>query len=175
MDEEIFTPSMIILGIFGHTNKITEKDLHENTLTLLLQELGRLPDKVLVPAEGNSSIYIQLWAESLGINIQIFQSDWTRNGKVAQIIRDNRINSESTHFLIILPESTKIAEKLEKFAMKSAKKGKHVFTSSDQTLTCFEIPSCVHEKRAPQNSTPVRKSDTKIAQMWQKYQMKSGC
>lgn len=173
MDEEIFTPSMIILGIFGHTNKVTEKDLHENTLTLLLQELGRLPDKVLVPAEGNSSIYIQLWAESLGITVQIFQSDWARNGKVAQIIRDNRINSESTHALVILSESIKTAEKWEKFAMKAAKKGKHVFTSSsDQTLTCYEVSSCVHEKRAQQDSTPVRKSDTKIAQMWQKYQKK---
>ena len=170
MEEDIYDPSIIILGIFGHTNKVTEKDLHENTLTLLLQELGRLPDKILVPAEGNTSIYIHLWAESLGINLQIFQSDWTRNGKVAQIIRDDRIKNEATHALVFLSQKS---DKWEKYAEKMVKKGKCVFTSSsDQTLTSYELYSHEDASRALQDSKPFRKSDTKIAQMWQKYQMK---
>ena len=81
LDDEIYEPQVIILGIFGNTNKVSEQDLQENTLTPILQQLERLPDKVLIPTEGNSSIYIQDWADSLKIKSQAFQADWQRNGK----------------------------------------------------------------------------------------------
>ena len=67
LDDQIYEPNVIVLGIFGNTNKVSEQDLQDNTLTLILQELGRTPDKVLIPTEGNSSIYIQDWCEALGI------------------------------------------------------------------------------------------------------------
>ena len=102
LDEAIYEPNVIVLGVFGNTNKISEKDLQENTLTLILQEIGRIPDKILVPNEGNSSIYIQEWAAALHIKTQIFQADWVRNGKVAQIIRDDRMSKECTHALVFL-------------------------------------------------------------------------
>ena len=104
LDDEIYEPQVIILGIFGNTNKVSEQDLQENTLTPILQQLERLPDKVLIPTEGNSSIYIQDWADSLKIKSQAFQADWQRNGKIAQIIRDNRISKECTHALVFLSQ-----------------------------------------------------------------------
>ena len=55
LNEEIYEPTPIILAVFGSTNKVSEEELQENTLTLILQELERLPDKVLIPTEGNSS------------------------------------------------------------------------------------------------------------------------
>ena len=58
LNEEVYEPNIIVVGVFGNTNKVSEQDLQENTLTLILQELGRIPDKVLIPSEGNSSIYI---------------------------------------------------------------------------------------------------------------------
>jgi hypothetical protein len=76
LEDSLFHPNVIILSIFGHTNKVSESDLQENTLTLLLQEMGRTPDKVLLPSEGHSSMFIQDWAESLGIKTQIFHADW---------------------------------------------------------------------------------------------------
>ena len=87
LDDQIFEPNVIILAVFGNTNKVSEQDLQDNTLTLILQELGRTPDKVLIPTEGNSSIYIQDWVNHLGIKTQSFQSDWARNGKIAQILK----------------------------------------------------------------------------------------
>jgi hypothetical protein len=166
LEDTIFEPQVIVLSIFGYTNTITELDLQENTLTLILQELGRVPDKILVPSEGNSSIYIQEWAESLHIKTQIFQSDWSRNGKIAQMIRDDRMAKECTHALVFLSQRSK---RLETFSEKLAKKGKTVFTSCHvQTLTLLVVPA----ETSYQASKPVRKSNTKIGQMWQKYQKK---
>jgi hypothetical protein len=167
LDDMIYEPQVIILGVFGNTNKVSEDELRENTLNIILKELGRVPDKVLIPTEGNSSIYIQEWAESLGIKTQIFQSDWARNGKAAQIIRDDRMTKECSHALVFLSNRS---TRLEKFAEKICKKGKTVFTSSHtqllHELTCHE---------QPQASERARKSSKGIEQMWQKYQKKEEC
>jgi len=144
--DKLYTPSMIILGIFGYHNKVTAVNIQEHTLTPILQELERLPDMVLLPSEGHSSIYVADWAESLHIKTQVFQSDWTRNGKVAQRIRDERMQKECTHALVYLSSRS---DRLEKYAESLARKGKVVFTSSSnqtlQMLTC---------------STPLKKAST---------------
>jgi hypothetical protein len=175
LDDQIFEPSVIVLGVFGHTNKISEQDLQDNTLTLILQELGRIPDKVLIPSEGNSSIYIDSWAEALHIKTQVFQSDWARNGKIAQIIRDDRMAKECTHALVFLqaPRANEKTTKLEKFAEKLCKKGKMVFTSShNQTLTQFEMSHCEPSLKALK---PSRKSDKGKGQTLLKFQKKAEC
>jgi hypothetical protein len=161
--EPLHRPSMIILGIFGYHNKVTSADVQEHTLTPILQELGRLPDIILLPSEGHSSIYVADWAESLHIKTQVFQSDWTRNGKVAQRIRDERMQKECTHALIYLSNRS---DRLDKYAESLAKKGKIVFTSSSnqmlQMLTCSEPV-----KKA---STSARKLSKGKVQMLLKFQ-----
>ncbi len=107
------SPQIIILGIFGHNNKVSETDLQENTLNLILQELGRLPDKVLIPSEGNTSIYIQEWAESLKIEHQVFQADFRKHNKLAWILRDDRIQKECTHGLYFLSQKSDKGKGLE--------------------------------------------------------------
>ena len=171
LEDTIYEPDVFVLGVFGNTNKVSEQDLQDNTLTLILQELGRTPDKVLIPTEGNSSIYIQEWAEALGIKTQSFQSDWARNGRIAQILRDDRMAKECTHALVFLSNKS---TRLEKFAEKLCKKDKMVFTSShNQTLTQYEMshssqPSLKASERA-------RKSSKGKEQTLLKYQKKGEC
>ncbi len=154
------TPQFIILGIFGHNNKISESDLHNNTLNLILQELGRLPDKVLIPSEGNTSIYIQEWAESLKIPYQVFQADFRKHNRLAWILRDDRIQKECTHGLYFLSQKS---TKLEKQAEKMAKKGKCIFTSSPCTQELVELVS----EKPLKVSEPVRKSNKgKGLELW---------
>ena len=137
LDDTVFQPNVIILAIFGNTNKVSEQDIQDNTLIPILKELGRPPDKVLIPTEGNSSIYIQDWAEALHIKSQTFHSDWIKNGKIAQIIRDDRMAKECTHALVFLSQKSM---RLEKMAEKMCKKGKIVFTlSHDQIITQLEL------------------------------------
>lgn len=170
-------PSMIILGIFGYHNKVTSADIQEHTLTPMLQELERIPDIILLPSEGNSSIYVGDWAESLHIKTQVFQSDWARHGRSAQRIRDERIQKECTHALVYLSSRS---DRLEKYAESLAKKGKIVFTSSSnqmlQMLTCLEPQVATPEPQVAmpgplkKASTTARKSSKGTVQMLLKFQ-----
>jgi hypothetical protein len=172
LHDSIYEPDVIVLSVFGSTNKVSETELQENTLTLILQEIGRTPDKVLLPSEGNSSIYLQDWAESLGMKTQTFYADWSKNGRMAQILRDDRMSKECSHALVFLSQKS---NRLEKFAERLTKKGKTVFTSShNQTLTQLELS---HSERAPpkQGKAHDRTSGTGIASVWQKYQTKAEC
>ena len=154
-----------VWGIFGCSNKISEKDLQDLVLVPILQELGRTPDKILLPSEGNTSIYLQEWADSLRIKTQVFQSDWARNGRIAQILRDDRMRKECTHMLVFLPPRS---DRLEKMAEKMAKQGKIVFTSStDLTLTQLVLPPETVSQTA---SVRARKSNTKTGQPLLKFQ-----
>lgn len=172
LDDEIYEPQVIVLGVFGNTNKVSEQDLQDNTLNLILRELGRTPDKVLIPTEGNSSIYIQEWAESLGIKVQTFQADWARNGRAAAILRDDRMVKECTHALVFLSQKS---TRLEKFAEKLCKKGKMVFTSShNQMLTQYEMSHSSLPSQ-PQALERARKSSKGKEQTLLKYQKKVEC
>lgn len=169
-DDIIYEPKTIILGIFGYTNKISEEEILDNNLIPILSELGRPPDKILLPSEGNSSIYIQSWAESMRIKTQIFQTDWQKNGRIAQIIRDDRIYKECTHALVFLSAKS---QRLEKFAEKITLKGRIVFTSSyNQILTQLEMSCSELVLQQQKASKHVRKSDKGKVQMLLKFQKK---
>ena len=166
LEDCIETPSIIIWGIFGYSNQVSERDLQDQVLVPIGQELGRIPDRMLIPSEGNSSIYIQEWADSLRIKTQVFQSDWVRNGRIAQILRDDRMQKECTHALVFLSSRS---DKLEKMAEKMAKKGKTVFTSStDLTLTQLVLPP--ETPLLVPASMRGRKSNTQTTQPLLKFQ-----
>ena len=119
-----------------------------------------------------SCSYIDSWAEALHIKAQVFQSDWTRNGKIAQIIRDDRITKECTHALVFLSNKS---TRLEQFAEKLCKKGKVVFTSShNQMLTQLEMSRCEPLKKQ-QASMLAHKSSKGKVQTLLKYQKKVQC
>jgi len=164
LNDSLFEPKPCILGIMGHTQKISEEDIQNKILALLLQEVGRVPDRILLPSEGNSSIYLQAWAEALHIPTQIFQADWVRNGKIAQLLRDDRIKKECTHALVFLsPRSTR----LEKVAESMAKKGKIVFTS-----LCNQNEVQLEQWVPALALVPAHKSGTKTGQKSSKHQTK---
>uniref|UniRef100_A0A6C0KRA8 DUF2493 domain-containing protein n=1 Tax=viral metagenome TaxID=1070528 RepID=A0A6C0KRA8_9ZZZZ len=169
-EDVLFQPNVIVLGIFGSNNKIKEMELQDNILTVMLQELKQVPDKILLPSEGNSSMYIHAWAEALHIPTQVFQSDWARNGKIAQIIRDDRIQKECTHAFVFPSQRS---SRLEKYSEKMAKKGKMVFTADlhNQLLhleVCPSAPSLPASARA-------RKSSKGTGQTLLKFQKKEEC
>ena len=173
LDDDIFQPNVIIVAIFGNTNKVSEQDIQDNTLIPILKELGRPPDKVLIPTEGNSSIYIQDWAEALYIKSQTFHSDWIKNGRIAQIIRDDRMAKECTHALVFLSQKS---TRLEKMAEKMCKKGKVVFTlSHNQILTQLELSESIQKASKQKASKPDHTlGKGKETTLW-KYQMKAEC
>lgn len=115
----------IYLGIIGSRQDLSQQTIIESILTPILQELERPPDRVILPSEGTTTIFISDWAETLRIPTQVYEADWFRHNRRAKIYRDARIQSESTHFLIFLNKRSQFNATL---ANRLALKGYPVFT-----------------------------------------------
>jgi hypothetical protein len=130
----------LFLGVIGGRADATQEKILEDVITPMLQELGRMPDRIILPADGLSTIFISDWSERLKLPTQIYEADWRRHQRRAKIFRDARIQQESTHFLIFLNKRSDYNEKL---AVKLAKQGRVVFTVtySDWSLDMLSLPT----------------------------------
>ena len=128
---EVQKSTAVVLGVLRHSTAA-----YWNTQTILdslnpiVGELDQMPASVLVSSEGETSLYIQAWAERLRIPCSPLVADFTKLGKKAKFLRDSRILKESTHLLVFLGTRS---DKNEKIAMKELKKGKRVFTVHPQS------------------------------------------
>jgi hypothetical protein len=126
----------ILLGVLGKHEQISKQDIHEKILHPLVSAIGRLPDKVLIPSEGTSSAYITLWAEKANLELHPVDADWRKLQRRAGIMRDARIQKESTHLLIFVGARSK---NYEQTGIREAKKGKTVFLVDHDSLDLCEL------------------------------------
>ena len=126
----------IYLGILGIHNQISKEDIHEKVLHPLMSVLGRLPDKIILPAEGTSSTYISIWAERHSIDTQCVEADWRKFQRKAAILRDARILKECSHLLTFVGVRSRTNEQT---AIRHAKKGKQVFLVEPNPIELCEI------------------------------------
>ena len=154
----------ILLGVLGHRQDITYDILHEQIINPILAEIGRIPDKVVLPSEATSSALLYGWAEKLKVSMIAYETDWNRLGRKARAIRDARIAQESTHLIMFLGKKS---DYYEKQALTLARKGKIVFTVSNE----FELEEIVIEKppeqqphEQQQQQQPKKKLSTRGAQ-----------
>ena len=140
--EPLTKGATIFLGVIGSRTDATQEKILEDIMKPIVQELGRIPDRMVLPSEGISSIYISDWADTMKIPTQVYEADWHRHQRRAKIFRDARIQQESTHFIIFLNKRSEFNEKL---ALRLAKQGYPVFTVtySDWSL---ELLTCEREK-----------------------------
>jgi hypothetical protein len=136
-DEEVIEKGIpLYLGVLGCRNDLIQQKVIEEVLIPIIGELGRLPDKCILPSEGSSSIFLSDWAESLKIPLTVYEADWRRHLKRAKLFRDSRIQKESTHFIIFL---NKRSEANQKIAYRLCNLGKKVFTVSYKDNTIEEL------------------------------------
>jgi hypothetical protein len=126
-DEPLLFPNLTTLGILGHsTAKKWNRDSVANSImNPILSEIGKIPEVILIPAEGDTGILVQGWAEGHRTACKVLDTDWVRMGRKARALRDSRILKEATHLLIFLGIRS---DYYEKIAMREAKKGRQVFT-----------------------------------------------
>ncbi len=129
-------PTIITLGIIGSTQTIKEKDMWA-TMDAIVEHLESAPQRLLIPSDGNSSIYIQSWADSKKIQYTLFECDWVRLGKRASMMRDSAIQKEADHFLLVKSPKAK-SDRLDKLGNSLAKKKKVVFLFGEE-LELLEI------------------------------------
>lgn len=118
-------PQVLIIGIFGSKKDMNETYLNDKILTPILGELGRIPDKILIPVDNSAmSLYIEDWAHSLNIPIQSFEADFRNRGRSAVIFRDSRIERECSIAIVFqAPRTTRY----DLLAQRMVHKGKRVF------------------------------------------------
>jgi hypothetical protein len=155
--EHVFKTDPLYLGVLGYNSDATEEKVREQLLQPMLQELGRMPDKMILPTEGNSSVYLVDWAEQMKVETQVYEPDWRRHQKRAKIYRDTRIQKEATHFLIFLNKRTDTNAKL---ADRLAKKGHTVFTVAYDTweIEMLSSPQPLPQPPQPSSVQPAARS-----------------
>lgn len=147
------------LGILGSRTEVDATKYVDEILTPLLEEWGRLPERVILPAEGGSSIIIGDWAEQNKVPTQIYEADWFRHKRRAKIFRDARIQQEATHFLIFLNKRSTFNEKLAERLVRS---GKSVCTVSyTEWEVSMLIPSLIPPSDPPTKHENKRGTGTK--------------
>ena len=147
-DEPVVTGlAPIRLGVIGNRADATQEKILEDVMTPLLEQLGRPPERILLPSEGTSSIFLGDWAEQLRIPTQVYEADWRRHQRRALVYRDARIQEEATHFLIFLNKRSAANEKL---AMRLARKGHPVLTVTyaDWSLEYLTLEEALTSTRA---------------------------
>jgi len=119
--------TQMVLGVLGNSSaaKWTRETMAEIIMNPLLEVMERIPEKILMPTEGTTSMLLQVWAERQSVPFQAIDSDWIKMGRRARALRDSRILKESTHLLIFLGTRS---DYYERVAIREAKKGKIVFT-----------------------------------------------
>ena len=148
-------PEVRTLGILGNRQIDSEKEVW-GILEAIAETVGRRPDRILIPAEGNFSIYTQSWADSKKIQYTLFECDWIRLGKRAAVMRDMAIQKEADHFLLVKSPKGK-SDRLDKLAATFARKHIQVFLLGEDLE---EVEVSAPAKRAPPE--PSRKSMNEI-------------
>lgn len=115
----------VVLGVLGTRSNIRSEEL-ETMITEPLVALWGLPAELVLPAEGDSSFALQIWAESKGIPVHLVSCDWATQGRVAGRLRDARIQRDATHLLFLQgPRSTTLTT----LAGRLSRKGRPVLLS----------------------------------------------
>lgn len=130
----------IILGVLGARNAITKQIMQDEILGPILDDLEKPPTKILLPAEPLSSTYIECWAGRQDIPVELIKSDWGRDGRRAGVVRDYRIEKESTAFLVFEgPKSRYYLDLAERIAKKRADVKVYIVNANSVTPILLEV------------------------------------
>ena len=136
----------LILGVLGARNALTKQIMQDEILNPVLDDLGKKPTKILLPAEPLSSAYIECWAGRQDIPVDLMKSDWVRNGRRAGVLRDAYIEKESTALLIFEgPKSRYYLDLAERIAKKRGNSVPvYVVTATSVSPVLLEIDQATH-------------------------------
>lgn len=126
-----------VLGVLGNSSASTwtSQTLLEKVLDPIFQSLEKTPTRLLLPADGTTSLLLETWASKSKTESKVYSADWKVLGRRARAIRDSQIVKESSHLLVFLGGRS---DYYEKMAMREVKKGKVVYTVDSKTMELVE-------------------------------------
>jgi len=115
----------LVLGVLGTRSNSRCDDLDAHILAPLVAS-WRVPDEMILPAEGDSSYALQSWADMKGIPVRLVSCDWVTQGRRAAMMRDAQIQRDSSHLILLQgPRSTTLTA----LAGRLSRKGRPVLLS----------------------------------------------
>ena len=131
---------MSILGVLGARNALTKQIMQSEILDPVLDDLAKKPTKILLPAEPLSSTFIECYATRNNIPVELIKSDWVRDGRRAGVMRDYRIEKESTVLLIFEgPKSRYYMDLAERIAKRRDNCSVYVVPSNSVSPVLLEV------------------------------------
>jgi len=93
-------PTSKIWGLLGAWNGTSYDEMQKNVINPLVESWG-LPDRILLPAEGDAAQVLQRWATMKDIPVRFMGCDWKTYGRRAALLRDTAIQQEASHFVLL--------------------------------------------------------------------------
>lgn len=142
-DEFVKSPEnpLVVLGFFGNSSSKhwNPTVLAETVLNPLASEFGDFPAKILIPTEGATSMYLQVWAEKNSVQCSAIDADWIRMGARARALRDSKVLKESNILVYFLGNRSDYYEKMAiREVKKSSTSKKRIFVVPADTKTIEE-------------------------------------
>jgi len=123
----------VVVGVLGHSSstKWGRDSIAELVMNPVLADLGKMPDEILIPTEGTTGVFLEAWAERMGVDCKPIETSWARMGRKARAVRDGKILKDSTHLIFFLGTRS---DYYEKIAIREVKKGRKVYTINPKTI-----------------------------------------
>lgn len=137
-DKPLLQPKKpFVLGVLGISSDVSwnRNSIMDNVMFPIIGEQDQMPDVLILPSEGNTSLLLEDWANRQDIHSAVYEADWAKLGKRARALRDARIIKEATTLLIFL---NKRSDAYEKIAIREVKKGKVVYCVDADTQELSE-------------------------------------
>lgn len=147
-------PQICRLGILGQRRDLDTESVKQ--IMEAIQEDFPPIQSMIIPSDTTSSIYFESYGESIQTPVTVYEADWRRDGRRAQIFRDARIVKEATHFLIFGgPRSDRPLKTAEQLS----KKGHPVFYMpfGELELHLYDKPDKSTAKTASKANTKPKK------------------
>lgn len=128
----------IVLGVIGGSKAAfwTKQTIEKNIVSRLVNQFGKKPDMILLPNDGNTSIFIEIWANKQNIPVAVYDADWIKLGRRARAIRDSKIQKEATHLLYFFGNRS---DYYENAAIREVKKGKEVYSVDPESHELSQV------------------------------------
>jgi hypothetical protein len=158
----------VILGVLGARNELTKQILQDEILNPILDDLGGTITRLVLPADSLCSTFIECWANRKDIPCASVKSDFINYGRKASVMRDLRIEKESSVFLVFEgPRSRYYLNKAEQIAKRYPERRVYIVHSNDICPTLLEVEAPKGIPIADDTEAELLKKPTQtLDQMW---------
>jgi len=174
-----------IIGVLGARNSLTKQIMQDEILNPVLDDLvtnylkkDTKIAKILLPEEPLSSSFIECWANRQDIPVELIKSEWGTHGRKAGVLRDARIEKESTILIVFEgPKSRYYVDLAERIAKRRSDCLVYVVNSNSVSPVLLEVDQATRFTISDKDEEDILKTSKTqtLTQMWSRPQASTKC